>query len=187
MPINIFSMIISDGMGSGEEAKSASVFVSELFCEGLRSGASPQTLICLANAFLRRKGNECSATLDLFYFDTVTGESCFYKSGAASSFIKKHGSLYRIKSETMPLGIIKSVDSERIGATVSEGDTVIALSDGVLGAHEDSSWFIELVNGDSFRACASPEECADLIISAAKEKNGVRDDMTVAVVKIELV
>ena len=182
-----FTMLISDGMGSGEEAKGASEFVCDLFRAGLGSDSSPQTLIHMANTLLRRKGNECSATVDMFYFDTVTGESCFYKSGAASSFIKRKNSLYRIKSETMPLGIIKGVDAERIGAAALEGDTVISLSDGVLGAHEDSSWFVELVNGDAFRECPDANACADLILSAAKERSAVRDDMTVAVAKIELV
>ena len=182
-----FTMLISDGMGSGEEAKGASEFVCNLFCEGLSSDISPKTLIHMANALLRRKGNECSATVDMFYFDTVTGESCFYKSGAASSFIKRKNSLYRIKSETMPLGIIKGVDAERIGATALVGDTVISLSDGVLGAHEDSSWFVELVNGDTFKGCPDATACADLILSVAREKAGMRDDMTVAVAKIELI
>ena len=85
----------------------------------------------------------------------------------------------------MPLGIIKGVDAERIGAAALEGDTVISLSDGVLGAHEDSSWFVELVNGDAFRECPDANACADLILSVAKERSAVRDDMTVAVAKIE--
>jgi stage II sporulation protein E len=123
----------------------------------------------------------------MFCFDTVTGESCFYKSGAASSFIKRKNSLYRIKSETMPLGIIKTVDAERIVANALDGDTVISVSDGVLGAHEDSSWFTSLVNGERFKECPDAKSCADLILKAVKEKSTIRDDITVAVAKIELI
>lgn len=177
-----FAMIISDGMGSGEEAKMASALVCDIFRSGLSSGASCATLIHLANSLLRRKGNECSASLDMFYFDTVRGEGCFYKSGAAPSYIKRRSSLFRIKSETMPLGIMGSVDSERIGASVEPGDTVISISDGVCGAAFDAPWLVELINTSEDR---DPETFAKRILDGAKRYSQSADDMTVAVVKIE--
>ena len=87
----------------------------------------------------------------------------------------------------MPLGIINSVDAERISATVTPGDIVIALSDGVLGAHEDSAWFIELLNTERFASCRESQSRADLILSIAKEKSETCDDMTVAVAEIKLI
>jgi stage II sporulation protein E len=124
---------------------------------------------------------ECSATADIFSLDLLDGSATFIKSGAAPSFIKRDSSIFRIKSSTAPLGLMKTIDSERIQAEVKGGDYVIMLSDGVSTVAEESPWLLELLtrpSKDSARAYA------DYILAAAKENSRSHDDMSLIVMKI---
>lgn len=176
-----FCAVISDGMGSGSTAKRTSDFIVRFIEAASSSGASKDTLVHIINSIIRRQSEECSATLDMFSFDTVTGNAEFIKSGAAASYIKRRGSLYRIKSETIPLGVMKKVDAEKIKVSVEEGDTVIMFSDGVSEPAEESPWLVELLNenhnGD-IRTLASR------IVAAAKVNSLGKDDISVIVMRV---
>ncbi len=174
--------VISDGMGSGSIAKRTSDFTVRFF--EATSGASRDTAVHMINSIIRRQSEECSATLDAFCFDNVKGDAEFIKSGAAVSYIKRNGSLYRIKSETIPLGLMKKVDAERIKVSLGEGDTVIMFSDGVCEPAEEAPWLVELLNEastDDLRALASR------ILSSAKVNGLKRDDISVLVMRVNLV
>lgn len=178
--------IICDGMGTGEIAGRTSAFVCELLSSLLGAGASVATMLHLANTILRSGGTEvreeCSTTVDLFEMDTVSGEAVFTKCGAAPSYIKRKNSLFRIKSETMPLGLLKSVDAERIRAEVSDGDYIVMMSDGISRPDtEDTPWLVELLN-KPFSGEVSA--LAELILKEAIRNNARRDDMSVAVLKV---
>ncbi|MBE6536365.1 MAG: hypothetical protein E7673_00275 [Ruminococcaceae bacterium] len=174
--------VISDGMGSGAVAKRTSDFAVRFLRTAASSGASKTTVVHMMNAIIRRQSEECSATLDVFSFDTLTGEAEFIKSGAAASYIKRKGSLYRIKSETMPLGLMKRVDAERIKVSVCAGDTVVMFSDGVCEPSEEAPWLIELLNE---KCDASTEELTTRIAAAARLNNTKRDDVSVLVMRVE--
>ena len=176
-----FFSIISDGMGSGKEAKEGSDFVTGYLSDLLISDVGIGTAMSALNHILRHKGKECTATLDLFRLDTVTGDALFIKSGAAPSYVKRDKSIFRIRSETAPVGLIKSIDAERVRIEVKSGDYIIMLSDGVSASVEDSPWLL------SYLTKAPPEsveEYAEAILSLAKEKSKSRDDMTVCVLQI---
>ena len=136
----------------------------------------------MINSIIRRRADECSVALDVFSLDLITGEASFIKSGAASSYIKRKNALYRIKSETMPIGLIKQIDAERINAETEAGDCVIMLSDGVSESAEETPWLVELLNkpiGDSL------EQFAQKIIAEAKKNGRGADDMSALVMRIE--
>lgn len=174
--------LISDGMGSGEVARRASEFVCDFLCGVLGCGAEIGTLVRMLNGILREGGEECSATVDLFEIDLICGSASFIKSGSAPSFIKRGKSLFRIKSETVPLGLLKSVDAERICAMTSPGDYIIMMSDGVLSSGEDAPELVEFLNKTT---PADLGEYARCIGELAVHEAGRRDDITVAVLKIE--
>jgi len=176
-----FYCLLSDGMGKGKSAKETSEFVTKYLRAALDFGASKETLLHLLNAALRRRSEESSATVDLFELDLVSGEACFVKSGAAPSYIKRESSVFRIKSQTAPLGLLSTIDTEKIRAGIQADDYVILLSDGVSQSIEDSAWLLELL------AKAPPKSLrayADLIIRAARKNTDSTDDMSVAVIKI---
>lgn len=173
--------VICDGMGSGDTAKRTADFTIG-FLKALSSlGVSFDTVLHMINAVIRRQSEECSVGLDVFSFDMITGEAEFIKSGAASSFVKRNASLYRIKSETMPMGVIKRIDAEKIKVSVSEGDVIIMTSDGICEESSDAPWLVEYLNRDI--GCGM-EEYARGIIETAKRYNKKRDDMSVLVMQI---
>ncbi|MBQ8381405.1 MAG: SpoIIE family protein phosphatase [Clostridia bacterium] len=174
--------LISDGMGSGEVAKRTSEFVGAFLSSMLGSGASDTTVMHALNSAIRRGKDECSATVDLFILDTVSASASFIKSGSASSYIKRDSSLFRIRSETMPIGLLKQIDAEVTGAEVLPGDFVIMMSDGICPSGDDAAWLPELlrrpIEGD-LNAYAS------LIIEEAVKNGAGSDDMSVLILGIE--
>lgn len=175
-----FYAICSDGMGSGDEAKRTSDFACKFLKCTLGIG-SPETALHLLNSTLLGRGGECSATVDIFALDLLDGSATFIKSGAAPSFVKRDNSIFRIKSSTAPIGLMKTIDSERICVEVKGGDYVIMFSDGVSEIAEESPWLLELLTKP---AKETPKAYADHILEEAKKHSKSRDDMSVIVVKI---
>ncbi len=177
-----FYALLSDGMGKGEVAHETSQFVSKFLTRALDFGATKETILHLLNYIIKGADEECSATVDLFELDLYSGEATFIKSGAAPSFVKRDTSLFRIRSQTAPIGLMKNIDSERIKVEVKPGDYVIMLSDGVVECAEEAPWLIELIaNTDA----STPTALAAEILDEAKKNSGLRDDMSVAVVYIK--
>ena len=173
--------IISDGMGSGEEARRTSEFIASFLADSLGTGASVSSIIDILNSTIRARGEECGASVDLFSLDLISGEAFFVKSGAAPSFIKRGRSLFKIASTTLPVGVMSAVDAERIGASVADGDYVIMLSDGV-AAEGDAPWLVELLNRPNKRPL---REYAEYILREAENTLGKEDDRSVMVLKIK--
>jgi stage II sporulation protein E len=142
---------------------------------------SKTTSIKMLNNFLRYKDGECSSTVDLFEFDTLTGKASFVKSGAAPSIVKRGGGIFRIKSQTMPIGLLSSIDAEKTDLSLREGDTVIMLSDGISQSC-DEKWLLSAIAEANIYT--SPKEMATHILKEAKKNSQKADDMTVAVIKI---
>ena len=176
-----FYALLSDGMGSGEVAKKTSLFVSEFLSHTLTPYTSEATALSLLNHIIRHKGDECSATVDLFSFDLLSSEAVFIKSGAAPSYIKRDGSLFRIRSQTAPIGLMKSVDSERIKLEIKDGDVIVMLSDGVSATPEDAPWLLDFLNREP---TVELSDYADAILSLAKKNSRTADDLTVSVIRI---
>lgn len=178
-----FYSIISDGMGSGEEARDTAEFVADFLGRALEFGSSKESVLKILNHVMRRREGECSATVDLFSYDLFTGESGFIKSGAAPSYLKRGSSIFRIRSRTAPIGLMRELDAERVKVDAESEDYIIMLSDGISQSSEDSPWLIELLSRPPKKTLA---DYADHILSSAlahTEKEN-RDDMTVTVVKI---
>ena len=179
-----FYALISDGMGSGEIARSGAEFVASFMGALLSVSAPTDSVVHLVNSYLCRGREECSVTLDLFSLDLYNKEATFLKSGGAPSYVKRGNSIFRIRSQTAPLGLMSSVDTEKIRVQVEVGDYVIMMSDGVSGVPEDAPWLLELI---SARAPDSLSDFARSILARAKRHHKNCDDMTVTVMRIESV
>ena len=176
-----FYSIISDGMGSGEEARETSGFVTDFMTRALEFSSEGQTVLKILNHNIRHRHRECSATLDLFSVDLYRGDAEFLKSGAAPSYVKRGSSIFRIKSKTAPLGLLKSVDAERIKIDLEGEDYIIMLSDGIAQSAEDTPWLLDLLSKPPKR---NLKEYADHILSTALKNLPRNDDMTVLVTKV---
>ncbi len=177
-----FYSIVSDGMGTGELAKEASLFVFDFLKNMLSASISINTALSVLNGIIRAKSGECSSTLDLFRFDLLLGEAAFVKSGAVYSYVKRGDSLFRIRSETAPLGLMRGVDAEKIRVEIKEGDIVVMLSDGVADSPESSLWLPEILSRDFDGTLG---EYANYILNEAKKNSRTGDDMTVSLAKIK--
>ena len=176
-------LLISDGMGSGAEARGVSGFACDFLSKILGTGVGITPALHGLNGVIREKSDERSVTVDLLCFDMLSGNAVFVKSAASPSFIKRGSSLFRIKSETMPLGLIRRVDAERISSSLEDGDVVVMISDGITDNADDAPWLLEILN-KPLDADAPLKPLADKIISSAPERARHPDDMTVAVARV---
>ena len=176
-----FYTMISDGMGSGSEAALTSGICSAFLKRMLSAGNSKDISIEMLNDLLRSTHRESSASIDLFELDMITGNASFVKSGAAPSFVKRGGKLFRIQSKTLPVGIVRSADAELVSFKVEKGDVIILQSDGVAESYEDCPWLIRLLKRsytDDLR------EMCSRILSEAERNSGTSDDRSVCIIKI---
>ncbi len=178
--------LISDGMGAGRDAALTSGICAMFLKKMLLSSASCETSLKMLNVFLRNKGggsiHECSATVDLCELDLVLGKASIYKSGAAPSFLLRDGKLYKLRSNTLPLGIIKELDTKRLSFDIKEGDVIVMASDGVTAGSDECPWLSDTLKDNLDQR--SLKSCAELIAERAKKENE-SDDITVTVIKIE--
>jgi stage II sporulation protein E len=148
----------------------------------LNFSASKDTVLHLLNRSVRRGRDECSATVDLFELDLYTKDAVFIKSGCAPSYVKRDTSLFRIKSQTAPIGLMSTIDTEKIRVEVQDGDIIVMLSDGISQTSDDAPWLLEFLSRPIKKD--SLKDYADKILALAKEKSKSGDDMSVAVLKI---
>lgn len=181
----LICVILSDGMGSGPEAKkesSAAVRILERF---LKAGVDPIAAIRLLNSVMLLKSNETPgcATVDLMCVNLFTGEARIFKYGAAPSYIKKGKTIKKIAGESLAAGLSvgdkSSPDLARI--RLEPGNFVIIASDGVIT--EDSDEWIKELSADYDGH--DTKEFSRLILERAMGKNNCEDDMTVLAVHVE--
>lgn len=133
-----FYALLSDGMGSGSEAAFCSGLVTTFLERMLTAGNGVVTSLRMLNSVLRSKGGgwstECSATVDLLTLDLLNGRASVIKSGAAPTYVRRGGDVFRLGAETVPLGILGALDARRTSLELVCGDVVIMVSDGVSDA-----------------------------------------------------
>lgn len=181
-----FYAFICDGMGSGEQAALAAK-ISKIFLRQMLScGNDKTTTLNMLNMFLKNKGGECFATVDLVEVDLHLGTAFFIKSGAAPSYVMRGGSLFRIASGTLPVGILDSVSAEMTEFRLQIGDVIVMVSDGIAGDFEvepgsDPSWFADFLCREWTEDLPTMTE---KILVAAQRRGRRSDDMTAALIRI---
>ena len=176
-------MMLSDGMGSGREASVASGMSVKLLREYIEGGAELEGALKLVNRILRSAGRECSATIDICEIDLYTSEARFIKSGAAPSFVLRNGSIYRLQSKTVPIGIIRALDAEAIKFDIEQGDTVVMLSDGVARSYDEVPWLLDMMTSDE-TVLRGDEKLAAMTIVSEAAVRGSRDDITCGIMRV---
>ena len=177
---------ISDGMGSGHEAAMTSGICSLFLQKMLGAGNRCETVLQMLNGFLRNKGSgslhECSATVDLMALDLLLGQASFYKCGAAPTYILRDGSLFKIRSKTLPIGILKKSDQKKTDLEIHPSDVIVMVSDGVTQGREECPWLFDLLRQNVERL--GIEATADRIVQRAKDE-GSTDDLSVLILRVE--
>lgn len=181
------TMILSDGMGSGDKACADSTMVVELMEKFLEAGFQIETAIQMINSsLLSGEENSNMSTLDLCSIDLYSGECHFVKVGSACSYIKRQHLVDRISSGNLPMGIFQKPDMEVAGRKLIDGDYIVMFSDGILDALSQGigeDMLSEVIGGCHLE---NPGEIANHILNFCIHqcKGHIRDDMTVLVTGI---
>ena len=178
-------VILSDGMGTGEDAAAESGQAVGILERFLRSGVDPAVAMkVLGSVMLLRSGDDWGfATADLFCLDLFTGEANFYKYGAAPSYVCMGGNVRRIESETLAAGLAGagSCKPDEVHMNLKPGSIAVIASDGVVSGENDD-WLRELLC--EFRG-ADMKELARRVLRRSADESGGGDDMTVLAVYVD--
>ena len=180
----VLCVILSDGMGCGEAAASESREVIEILESFLRAGVDPAVAMKTLNSVMLLKcgDNWGFATVDLMCVDLFSGETCFYKYGAAPSYVSSGRGIRRIRCESFAPGLSGTAGAapDTVRMRLKPGSTAIIASDGVTGDSDDT-WLRDMLIscGDDMK------ELARDTLKAAERNCGCSDDMTVLAVRVE--
>lgn len=182
-----FSILLSDGMGSGDKAMADSELVIELSERFLEAGYPLEKTMRLINgALVSGVENKNMSTLDICDINLHTGNCAFAKVGAAVSFIKRDNYVEKIVAGNLPLGIFVDMEPEIITRSLQVDDYIIMISDGVLDGlgqviGEDGLYDF-LCAMDSLPAKEMANHLLNYVIRVCNGK--IRDDMTILVAKV---
>ena len=178
-------VILSDGMGTGAEAAAESCEAVGILERFLRGGVDPAVAMKILNSvMLLRNGDEWGyATVDLMHVDLFTGETSFYKYGAAPSYVRAGKSVRRIDCESLAAGMLAGDGAapDTVRMHLRPGNVAVIASDGVVSGADDG-WLRALLadcEDEDMKALAR------LVLRRACEESGEGDDMTVLAVRVD--
>ncbi len=181
----VLCVILADGMGSGEDAAKESINAVRTLEAFLRAGTDPAVAMKILNSVLLLKNGEewGYSTVDLMCVDLFSGETCFYKYGAAPSFVRNGKVIRRVKGESLAAGVCAGEGSvpDIVRMKLKPGSLAIIASDGVLVEKEDT-WLRELLlssDGQDTKALARET------LKEAVKRYGCEDDMTVLAIRMD--
>lgn len=178
------AVLLSDGMGAGEDALKSSSMVIDLMQRFLEAGFSVEAAMRLINGVLLTGGAEHNtSSIDCCDIDLYQGICHFCKVGAAPSYLKRDNLVEQISSRNLPLGLVEEPERELVTRYLEDGDYIILLSDGIVDAMNQGIGEAALPEIISRFQTRNPGELANNILSYVLHqcKGEVRDDMTVLV------
>ena len=181
-----YLVAISDGMGSGKDARKSSDKALKMLENLLLSGFDKKTSLELINSSLINQNEEIFATLDIAIIDLYTGNIEFIKSGACPTYIKNGNKVQIIKANSLPAGIINDAGLQSFDIDIVSGEIMLMCTDGILDSNIEYKnkelWLKYLLEDIETN---NTKKVADLVLNEAVDNNyGVaKDDMSVVVCK----
>lgn len=179
---------ISDGMGSGPNARKSSRIATQMLKRLLGSGFNKETSLDIINSNMCLNSEDDSyATLDIAIFDLFEGNVEFIKSGASPTYIKNRKHVDIIKNLTLPAGILNDIDLKISDRDLEENEILVMCSDGIIESNTEYEnkdlWLKYLLEEMDTQ---NPQKIADIILAESIDNNfGIpKDDMTVIVCKL---
>ncbi len=181
------TMILSDGVGSGENAQQDSSRVVDLTEQILDAGLGGRMAVQLLNGLIGAEGDEeRMATLDVCRIDLKKGECAITKAGGASTFIKRDSDVEKVSLKTLPLGLWGQTEEREAVRSLQEGDMIVMISDGVVEDWPCGDGEEHLMRRIGEIRSDSPVDLANHLLRYAigQCRGQIRDDMTVLVTGI---
>ena len=168
-------LLLSDGMGSGEEARRESAFAVRLLERFLRAGVdAPPALKTVNSALgLRAEISDSFVTVDLLTLSLKNGEGELYKYGAAPSYIKQGRRVRRVTCSCLPAGLAEgAAPPETTHIRLAGGSWLVMVTDGVADAADDAWLQALLADWDG----ENPQMLVSSILADSYEHKGTADD-----------
>lgn len=181
-----YLIALSDGMGSGKEAKESSQKALKMLESLLMTGFDKNTSIELINTSLMNQDEEIFATLDIAIVDLYAGTIEMIKSGACPTYFKNSKKVQVIKSKSLPAGMIKDIKLEVFEKDIDNKDIMLMCTDGILDSnveYKNKELWIKYLLEDM--ETDNTKKIADLLLTEAVDNNfgTPKDDMSVFVCK----
>lgn len=178
--------VLSDGMGSGMDARKSSQIVIKMMKKLLSAGFDKEDSLELINSTIKLSTEEVYATIDASIFDLYNGNVEFIKNGSCKTYIKNKQNIDIVNSNSLPLGILNNVEFSVFDRDINDGDIFVMCSDGIIDSNEEEQtdkWFIKVLKNISTN---NVQKMADIILNEAIDNNyGIcKDDMSIIVAKI---
>lgn len=178
-----FLVALSDGMGSGEHAKTVSESSISLLESFYRAKMPPELTLSTVNRLLSFSKEETFACVDIAVVDLDFGRADVVKIGAPTGFILSESSMQILESDSLPLGILERIHPTTASYPFKAEDLLVFLSDGITEAFSSS---VELYEAVQALPRSNPQDFADRLLQVALDRYGgvAKDDMTVLAVRI---
>ena len=178
-----FLMALSDGMGSGEYAQKVSSTAISLIEAFYRAEMPERTVLNTINKLLAFNRDERFACIDIAAINLDSGSANFVKIGSPAGIIMREGEIKVLESQSLPLGILDNLKPTVCTESLSSGDIVVFMSDGITSSFSSAPELYEFLQTLS---PLNPQNLADNILNEAILKNNgaVLDDMTVLCTRI---
>lgn len=170
-------MVVADGMGSGHRAAIDAGMAVKIVEKVMLGGFETKAAMNILNAAMTLSGGgERVTAVDTVVVDLFSGRCDFIKVGAAPTYVKKGGVLYRMDNKCIPAGILDSISPEHTTMTLWEHDYVVMVSDGVCDG--DDSYLVDLLRRNDYE---SPQALCEGVMEACRAHCGgsLKDDCTV--------
>lgn len=174
-----FFCVLSDGMGSGEDAAAESARTVRTAEKLLTAGVSPARTAEQVSALAAERESACFATLDILALDTLTGRAEITKLAAAASYVRSGGRVMRIAPDGgSPVGISSKASTTSLRAGAFE--CILLTTDGV-NPELDERWIEDALERADVED-GDPSALARAIAEDAARRSGEADDITVVAV-----
>lgn len=184
-----YLLAISDGMGSGPEARKSSKIAIKMLERLLTNGFDKDTSIKLINdTICLNSQKDTYATLDVAILDLYAGNIEFVKNGACPTFVKNGKDITIMKSLSLPAGILENIDLTVYDKDIEDNDIICMCTDGIIDSNAEYKnkeiWvknLLEEIETDNV------QKIADIILKESIDNNfgTPKDDMTVIVTKFK--
>lgn len=183
-----YLIALSDGMGSGPNARKSSQIAIKMLERLLQIGFDKEVSMELINSTISlNTEEEMFATLDIAILDLYAGNIEFIKNGACPTYVKNRKNVQLIKSESLPAGILDNIELTVYDKDIKNADTIVMVTDGIIESNAEYKnkdlWVKNLL--DEIEV-SDAKKIANIILNESIDASyGItRDDMTVIVAKL---
>jgi stage II sporulation protein E len=173
--------ILSDGMGSGQNAYTTANDIIMLIENFYKAGFDHKTILSTIGKLLSLRSKEDFSALDIAIIDTQTGDCDFIKQGGRESYLYDGVNIEMVEGGSLPIGIIEDAEPQIETRIMSPSQILIMSSDGV------SEYLTKDSMSELLRAVGTynPQHIAEQVVENAKRIGGSgKDDMTCMVIRL---